>query len=239
MERTTGFLQGLRDSLPIAAGYLPIAFTFGVVAIQSGLSSWQGLAVSALMFAGASQFVFVALVAGGASAWTLVAAVLLMNVRHVFYGPSLLSRLDLARCRVPRPLLAFGLTDEVFATASARADTWPGRDRDVRLLGLEAGAYLAWLGGTVLGAATGDQVLQRSAFLKDSLDFVLPALFCALVMESARHGRRQVVFVALAVTLVLSLWLESYLALIGGMLAGAASGAMPAPPFLRRGEKGR
>ncbi len=237
MQRTPAFILGLRDGLPIAAGYLPIAFTFGVVAIQAGLSPWQTAAVSALMFAGASQFVFAALVAGGASVWTLVAAVLLMNVRHVFYGPSLLSRLDMGRRRVPLPVLAFGLTDEVFATAVARADAWPAGERDLRLLGLEIGAYLAWVGGTVLGSVTGEQLLQRSAFMKASLDFVLPALFCALLLECARHGRRQVVFVALAASLVLALWTESYLALVGGMLLGAAVGAVPWPR--RHGGAGR
>ncbi len=232
------FQQGLRDSLPIGAGYLPIGFTFGVVAIQAGLSIWQAFLVSALMFAGASQFVFVALVSTGAAGWTLVSAVLLMNMRHLFYGPSLLSTLALARPRVPRCLLAFGLTDEVFATAAARSGGWDQEGRDIRLLGLEAGAYSAWVGGTVLGTVTGEQLLSRSDFMKNSMEFVLPALFCALLLECGRH-RRQVVFVTLMVTLVLVLWLESYLALVGGMLTGAFAALLPPPSAGRARKAGR
>lgn len=229
MSSVSSFGRGIRDSLPIVAGYLPVAFTFGVGAIQAGLSAGQALMISALVFAGASQFVFVALVGTGSSAWTLISAALLMNVRHAFYGPSLLSYLDRKQQRIPLALLAFGLTDEVFATAIAGTAKQKEGDMDVWLLGLETGAWSSWLSGTVLGACTGMQLLEQSAFIRDTLEFVLPALFCSLLLQCTRHGGRSAVLFALAGTALLGIWLENHLALLGGMLSGAVFGGLPLP----------
>lgn len=35
------FKQGITDGIPIALGYLAVSFTFGMMAVQGGLSIWQ------------------------------------------------------------------------------------------------------------------------------------------------------------------------------------------------------
>ena len=56
---TRQVLRGLGDSLAIAAGYVPVAFSFGLAAVQVGLGAPWAVAISAIVFAGASQFVLV------------------------------------------------------------------------------------------------------------------------------------------------------------------------------------
>ena len=63
-------------------GYFPIAFAFGVAATKAGLTEVEAAALSVIIYAGASQFLALALITSGApllvAAFTLVA----MNVRH-------------------------------------------------------------------------------------------------------------------------------------------------------------
>ena len=59
----SSFRSGLVTALPIALGYFPIAFSFGVGATKAGLSPYEAVAASALMFSGAAQFMAIALIA--------------------------------------------------------------------------------------------------------------------------------------------------------------------------------
>ena len=76
-EPKSSFAAGLITSIPIALGYLPIAFSFGVAATRAGLSGFEAFGLSLIVYAGASQFLAIALIVGGApllvAAFTLVA----------------------------------------------------------------------------------------------------------------------------------------------------------------------
>lgn len=219
------FLKGIVDSLSIGIGYVSIAFSFGVVTVESGLSPVQAMLISSVVFAGASQFILVALIVADSSAWAAVLAVLLMNIRHVFYGPSVMSELSMSGRTVPTPLLAFGLTDEVFATVVGKIAHLDPDGRDRWLLGIEIGAYVAWLAGTLLGALIGQSVLNQSILLKESLGFVLPALFCALLIEIYRDEQKPTIVTALIVTLGTSFFAPIHVAMLLGMVGGALGGA--------------
>ncbi|MCX7890174.1 MAG: AzlC family ABC transporter permease, partial [Rhodobacteraceae bacterium] len=60
------FAAGLAAALPIALGYLPIAFSFGVAATRAGLTAAEATALSLLVYAGASQFLALAFLGSGA-----------------------------------------------------------------------------------------------------------------------------------------------------------------------------
>ncbi|STU62745.1 AzlC family protein [Klebsiella pneumoniae subsp. ozaenae] len=81
---------------------------------------WKACSSPALFYAGASQFVITAMLAAGSSLWVAALTVMVMDVRHVLYGPSLRSRIRSALDKKKTALWAFGLTDEVFAAATAR-----------------------------------------------------------------------------------------------------------------------
>jgi len=57
------FLSGARDTFPLLLGALPFGLIYGAVAATSGLSMTAAMAMSALVFAGSSQFIAVGLVA--------------------------------------------------------------------------------------------------------------------------------------------------------------------------------
>ena len=59
--------EGVGISQPIMIGYLPVAVMFGISSRTAGLSTVDALMISALVFAGASQFALVGMVASGVS----------------------------------------------------------------------------------------------------------------------------------------------------------------------------
>ncbi|MHA7880237.1 MAG: AzlC family ABC transporter permease [Saccharospirillum sp.] len=230
-SQTPTFRQGMQASASIMVGYAPMAFSFGVVAVQAGLSPWQALLVSVIVFAGAAQFILVSLLASGAGFGTALSAVLLLNVRHLFYGPALVAQLTNAPKRWA-PWLAWGLTDEVFATAMSAASRGPLPPAWCTGLGL--GAYSAWVGGTAAGAWLGAGIGDSGGWLASSLDFVLPALFIALLAQAFQRTLWPVVAVAMISALLALLWVPVHVAMVIGMLSGAL-----VRPWLRQGGQAR
>ncbi|WP_253445314.1 AzlC family ABC transporter permease [Halomonas sp. Y3] len=228
------FLRGLAGSASVAAGYLPIAFGFGLTALQAGLSPQSTLLTSMVVFAGASQFILVALLTSGAGLLGTLGAVLLMNARHLLYGPALMPQLMAQGKRYPTPLLAFGLTDEVFATAAGRLDQLAPEDRQAWHLGLQLGAYGAWMAGTLMGVTFGGEIDQLPIALAAALEFILPALFFVLLLEIGVRKWLGTIVVTVLVTALLQTILPSYHALTLGMLLGAASSQLRRKPCSRR-----
>lgn len=229
--KTRRFLEaarrGAQDSWPIMLAYLPLAFSFGLASIQAGYSPGFAIAVSALVFAGASQFALLSLLAAGASGGSAILVVTLMNLRHLFYGPALLAHFG-PKHSLPLPVLAFGLTDEVFATAAARLAQVPIDAREGWYFGLQSGAYSAWLAGTAAGALLGHDAAQMSPWLRETLAFILPAMFLALTLELARHCRQSVLIASLAATaLALALGGPASVAMVAGIISGTALALIP------------
>lgn len=170
---------GVRASLPLVLGYVPAAMAFGAASRQAGLSVGETVLTSLVIYAGASQFALIGLVAASAPLAATVSTSLLLNVRHVLYGPTVATRLPKLR-RPTAAVLAFALTDEVFALTSML-----GKDRSFSarwMLALEAVTYGSWLGGTFIGVVAGDQFLTEFPSLRDAVGFALPALFISLIV---------------------------------------------------------
>lgn len=212
------FLAGLRASASLAIGYVPMAFSFGVVALQANLAPWQAMAISIIVFAGAAQFILVSLLAAGTGGLTALTAVLLLNVRHVFYGPALVAQLA---CKPGRwsPLLAFGLTDEAFATAMSEATR--RKLPPVWCVGVGLGAYGSWVLGTVLGVMLGAGLEGDEGVIGQALSFVLPALFIALLGQAFQRALWPVIAISAVLTGLSLLWSPGHVAMIIGMVGGA------------------
>lgn len=225
MPLLRAFARGLGDSASIGAGYLPIAVSFGLTALEAGLSPLAAVLASLVVFAGASQFVLAALIGSGGGIAATVATVLLINARHLFYGPAVLDRLP-QRLRLPLPVLAFGLTDEVMAAAVARLDRVAAEQREVWLLGLWLGAYLAWAGGTLIGVAAAGEVPADWTWLREAFAFILPALFLSLLLDVGLRTHAWTIAVSAAAAAGLLAVLPGHLALVGAMLLGAGTAAL-------------
>ena len=179
------WLLGAREAIPLLGGYIPVAISFGLIAVQSGFSGWETVLISALVYAGASQFLFVAMVAAGAPLWFVVVMSLLINARHVVYGPNIAPWLPTSRWW---PWLMHGLTDQIFALAHVRLPQLQAVERMGWYVGASLLAWFSWIGGTALGAVAGKELTQRWPLLAEIMPFALPALF--LVLLAPRFASR-------------------------------------------------
>lgn len=224
-ETGSTFSRGLLTSVPIALGYFPIAFAFGVAATKAGFSGAEAFVLSLVIYAGASQFLALALMTGGApllvAAFTLVA----MNLRHVLYGPALMKTAGEGASRRLAWGWAWGLTDEVFG--AALGEMARGRQFSERyMFGLGIGAYAAWVSGTVAGAVAGGGALQEWPAVEAGLGFMLPALFLALLLSILTRAAVPVIAVAGVATVCGTLAVSPTIGILGGMVAGALAGVV-------------
>ena len=222
----TPFAAGLWAALPIALGYFPIAFSFGVAATRAGLSGPEAVMLSLLIYAGASQFLALALLAGGAPFAVMSFTLIAMNLRHVLYGPALMKAAGPGAGRKRAWAWAFGLTDEVFGAALGALARGRVRFSEPFMFGLGLGAYAAWVSGTAAGALAGGGALDGWPVLNAALGFMLPALFLALLASILTRAQVPLIVVAAAATVALTLAVSSTAGILGGMLAGALAGVL-------------
>lgn len=217
------FRDGLAASLPIILGYVPIAFSFGVAATRSGFSEVEAAALSVIIYAGASQFLALALLSSGAPVLVAAFTLIAMNLRHVLYGPALMREAGEGAGTRHAWAWAWGLTDEVFGQALgalARGQSFS----EPYMFGLGLGAYAAWVSGTIAGAYAGGGALEGWPALNAGLGFMLPALFLALLLSILNRRQLPVIAVAGAVTVIGTLTISATSGILLGMLAGAVAG---------------
>jgi 4-azaleucine resistance transporter AzlC len=175
-----GLLRGVRAGAPVAMAGALLAISFGIVAQNAGLSPVAAIVMSAIVYAGAAQFTAIAILASGGTVAAAVVAAALMNSRYLPMGASIAPSLPGGPVR--RALQAQTLVDASWALA-ARED---GSFDRWMLFGSSAIQYVAWLGGTVMGAVAGDALGDPNAY---GLDAVYPAFFVALLSNEVRNRR--------------------------------------------------
>lgn len=172
------FIQGGLASIPLIAGAIPFGLIFGTLSINSGLSVIQTMMLSALVFAGSSQFIAVGLFAAGASIPVILFTTFMINIRHFLYSATLVNSV----AHLPqywRAFLAFGLTDESFAVVKRFVD-----DNGVQKDGhwFYAGSifffYSAWNISTWLGVFFGSKFPNLENL---GLDFAMYVTFIGIV----------------------------------------------------------
>ena len=219
------FAAGLVTALPIVMGYFPIAFAFGVAATKAGLTEVEAAALSVIIYAGASQFLALALITSGApllvAAFTLVA----MNVRHVLYGPALMKAAGADAATKHAWAWAWGLTDEVFG-ASLGELARGRRFSEAFMFGIGLAAYASWIAGTIVGALAGGGALEGWPVVEAGLGFMLTALFLALLLSILTLRQVPVIVVAAVATVAGTLAVSATAGILGGMVAGAVAGVV-------------
>ena len=100
-------------TVPVLSGYLVIGLSFGVVLQSRGYGALWSAAMSAFIYAGSMQFVAVELMSSAASLFTVALTTLMVNMRHVFYGLSMIDRYK--NTGKAKPYLIFALTDETYS----------------------------------------------------------------------------------------------------------------------------
>lgn len=181
-EEKLGGKDGLTAGIPIVIGYIPIAMAFGLLAKTTQVSLLDSFLFSAVVFAGASQFMALNLLQAGVATAEIILATLLMNFRHFLMSASLAARLQEEK-KTWLPWLAYGITDESFSVAATRKE----KLSVPFLLVLQGIAYLAWVGGTLLGYLIGGALPTA---VQNSMGIALYAMFIALLLPEAKKSTK-------------------------------------------------
>jgi 4-azaleucine resistance transporter AzlC len=173
--------------------------TYGLLSRQAGLTPLEATGMSLLVYAGASQFMAVKMLAAGSPAVQIILATFILNFRHFLMSASLSQKLAAGP---PRPtLLAYWVTDETFVAGGLGLGDPSFTSASFLVMALSA--YLAWAAGSLAGALFGALI---PAALADAMGVGLYAMFIALLVPSVR-GNWRGAFVALASALIsLGLW---------------------------------
>ena len=116
-ETRNAIKKALKDTLPILAGYLVLGLGFGFMLAKAGFATYWSLIMSCTMYAGSMQYVGVGLIASAVSVGEAVMMTVLVNIRHVFYGVSLIDKYRNTGF-LRKFYMIFALTDETYSLVS-------------------------------------------------------------------------------------------------------------------------
>jgi branched chain amino acid efflux pump len=207
------FRSGLRAGIGFAAAAFVVGISFGVVA-QPLMGSVAPIVMSAVVFAGASQFGATSVLAAGGSALTAIATGAMLNARFLPMGVAAAPALRGRRLR--RALEGQAIVDASWALA-ARGEE--GFNREA-LLGATLPQYPAWVLGTIVGVFAGGALGDPDAL---GLDAIFPAFFLGLLASELRRPNAVPAVliggvIALALTPVLPPGLPVLLASCGALI---------------------
>ncbi|MNI02065.1 Inner membrane protein YgaZ [compost metagenome] len=222
------FSQGVRDCIPTLLGYIGIGFAAGIVGYSAQLSLLEIGLLSALVYAGASQFIICAMLISMSPPSAIIATTFIVNLRHFlmsaalaphFTSYSLLNNIGIGAL----------LTDESFGVASHRiAKRLPINDSWMH--GLNVTAYLTWIASCMAGGWLGSWISDPEAL---GLDFALTAMFVALLVlhlealpaSQLKHYIRLILYMVIAMY-ILSIFFSTYIAVLLATLIVATIGVV-------------
>ncbi|MBU1003951.1 MAG: AzlC family ABC transporter permease [Proteobacteria bacterium] len=216
-----GLRAGAMKTLPVAMGVAVYGLVYGMLAGQAGMTPGEVTAMSALVFAGASQFVALDLWLDPLPVGPLIIMALIVNLRHVLMGAAIqpwFSRLS--------PLKAYGslffMVDESWAlTIKDFAD---GQRRGAFMLGSGLVLFATWLAASLGGLLAGAMVPDPARF---GLDFAFTAAFIALLAGLWRGKSDLPIWLAAGIVAVIcSQLLPGKWYILAGGLAGGLTGAL-------------
>ena len=224
LSQKTEFFNGFKAELPLLIGVVPFGMIFGVLALDAGIPAGASQAMSAIIFAGSSQFITTQLVHTAAPSVVILMTVAVVNLRHALYSASVSPY-----TRHLRPfwkwLLAYLLTDEAYAVTILHYQQTgePGihDNRHWFFLGAGLALWSSWQLSTAAGIVLGAVVPESW-----SLDFTLALTFIALVVPSLKDRAGLASAITAGVIAVLAIGWPYKLGLMTAALAGILVGVM-------------
>jgi len=186
------FRKGINKGLPIAFGYVPVAFAFGLMAVKGGIPGWIAILISMTNLTSAGQFAGAGLIIANATLFEITLTTLVINIRYMLMSLSLSQKVNEKMPSSQRSMMAFGITDETFAVAAMEEEeiTFP------YMMGLIIVPYFGWAFGTALGAGLTAYLPET---LQNAMGIALYAMFIALIIPAFKKSKAAFVVVLVAV----------------------------------------
>lgn len=186
--------RGMKDSIPICAGYLAVGFTFGIAAAAQGITAGESGLICITNVTSAGQFAGLTVIAAGAPLIEMALTQLIINLRYLLMSISLSQKFDPAIKWFEKCIMAFGVTDEVFALISTK----PGKVNRYYIYGLIFCCIAAWTCGGFLGAFASSAMPE---FISSALGIAIYGMFMAIIIPPAKQEKTITTVILIAVVL--------------------------------------
>lgn len=189
------FRHGLKRGYPIALGYIPVSFTFGLMAVSGGLPVWLTVFISMSNLTSAGQFAGTNLILSGGGFFEITLTTFVINIRYMLMSLSLTQRLGNDMTLPKRLLIAFAVTDETFSVASMEQ----GSLSFPFLSGLMIGPFFGWSLGTALGAFICSALPQT---VSSAMGIALYGMFIAIIIPPAKKSKPIALIIIISVAIM-------------------------------------
>ncbi len=217
---SAGILRGMRRLMPVSIFVIPFGLSFGVAAIEQGLSVAQTIGMSAFVFSGTAQFASLDFWPEPMALLSLALVMFAVNARFIITGAALSPWLNQLPLR-SRWAALFLLSDPNFTDSHAEFQSGE-RDAGV-LLGGGLVLWVSWVGGTAIGALAGAKIGNLQAY---GFDVVMVCFFAASITGRFTHRANIIPAVLAAIVAVSTFgWLPSGWNIILAALTGGIWGA--------------
>lgn len=219
------FIYGVKRGIPIGLGYIPVSFTFGLMAVNGGLPLWLTVFISLTNLTSAGQFAGTSLILAGASYLEITLTTFVINIRYMLMSLSLSQKLAKGITLPQRLVFGFGITDEVFSVAS----TEDGKLSNEYMLGLISTPIIGWSFGTLLGGLICSALPEA---LSSAMGIALYGMFIAIIIPPAIASRPVLLIILISVLITVILrympmfsFISDGFRTIIATIIGAAAGA--------------
>lgn len=192
--------DGVKNGMPIFFGYFAVAFTFGILAKQVGITPFEAVFMSATNLTSAGQFAGLSLIAGTALFMEIAMTQLIINSRYFLMSFSLSQKIDPNTSTIHRLVMAHGITDEIYGISIARS----GKLSPFFMYGAMTVAIPGWTIGTFIGIISGNILPPR---LISALSIALYGMLIAVIIPPAKGNKviSSLIIVSMVVSLLFSL----------------------------------
>ena len=187
------FKTGIKDGLAIGLGYLSVSFSFGIMAVTSGLTWWQAVLISVTCVTSAGQVAGVGIMAASGSLLEMAVSQLVINLRYSLMAISLSQKTDRSMNIPARLVDSYIITDEIFGVASSKDSVG-----FKYMTGLGVLPVIGWTLGTLLGAVCGNIL---PPVVTNSLAIGIYGMFVAIVLPVCRKNKTIAVISVISVML--------------------------------------
>lgn len=197
------YLRGLKLGVPIGLGYLSVSFTFGIMAVSSGLSWYQAVLISMLTVTSAGQLAGIQVMMNPGQYISMLVSQLTINMRYSFMSISLSQKVAPEFKGIKRWILGFFMTDEIFAVASQENNV-----SSKLFFGLSTAPWIGWTLGTLFGSLLGSILPEM---VLNALCVAIYGMFLAIVIPPAKKSKPIIIVICITIFLSCILYYVPYL----------------------------
>ena len=175
------FILGVKNSVPITLGYVPMGIGYAAIALKAGMNPIQTVLFSVFVYAGAGEIIGATMLLNGASIIAIILTNFVVNLRYMVMNTVIYNKAKDSNTAL-NILSAHLAVDEAFAVFSLMNESsiWT-------YIGIAFTSYLSWILGAIIGVLLLDIL---PIIVTNSFNISLYALFVAILVPAIKENRQ-------------------------------------------------